>query len=356
MLRLNQFILCVLILILGLGLGPVPTVAVSRNENKRTTQTKKSRKPASKKSATKIKNPHIAKGERLLKEGKLDLALSEFKDANRPPNDQALVAIGKVNMKKRDYLEAIRAFELALQMEPKEVPHLVLLSEAYLAARKPTDAAAKLRLAIQIDSEYKPAHKALVAMFETSRYERRTALEEMLGTFPSDPWATSELCRTLAEDNFFEKALQVCADAILLSPKVAENQVYLGLMNKGSIHQKKGINMLVSTAKKFPKSELAQISAGQAMDEIKNWEEAVRFYRVGTKAAPKSSKAWIGLAVAQYNAGQFKKSIDTFLTACPMDPKAFSEVQRLHGLLRTQEIKPWTDEYRKLMDRCTFQR
>ncbi|MBX9766619.1 MAG: tetratricopeptide repeat protein [Bdellovibrionales bacterium] len=352
----TRFTECAFILFLALGLGIAPAFAASQNGKRRPAKSAKSRKPASTKPAPEPKNPHIVKGEKLLKAGKLDLALLEFKDANRPPNDKALVGIGKVNMKKRDYLEAIRAFELALQMEPKNVAHLVLLSEAYLASRKPTEAAAKLRLAIQIDSEYKPAHKALVAMFEYSRYERRAALEEMLVTFPGDPWATSELCRTLAEDNFFEKAIQVCADAILLSPKVPENQVYLGLMNKGSIHQKKGINMLVATAKKFPKSELAQISAGQAMDEIKNWEEALRFYRAGTKAAPKSSQAWIGLAVAQYNAGQYKKSIATFLTACPLDPKAFNEVQRLHGLLRTQEIKPWTDEYRKLMDRCTYQR
>lgn len=327
------------------------------SQNGKKGSTKKTSKATTKPKPTKdFRNPHIIKGEKLLKTGQVDQALVEFKDANRPPNEPALIAIGKANMKKRDYLEAIRAFELALQIEPKKVENLVLVAQAYVASRKPTEAATRLRTAIQLESDYRPAHQALVELFESSRYERRIALEQMLVIFPKDPWSMSELCRTLAEDNFFEKAIQVCADAILLSPKNPDNQVFLGLMNKGSIHQKKGIAMLVATAKKYPRSELAQIAAGRAMDEIRNWEGAIRFYRAATKAAPKSSNGWISLAVAYSNAGAYRKSIETFRKACPMDTKAFTEVQRVQGLLRTQEIKPWAEEFRKLMEQCTFQR
>ena len=341
--------------VLGLSCPGAGAWAVSQNE-KRSTLRMPAKATAKGKSKRDFRNPHIINGEKLLKNGQVDQALLEFKDANRPPNEPALIAIGKANMKKRDYLEAIRAFELALQMEPKKVENLVLAAQAYRASRKPTEAAVRLRAAIQLESDYRPAHRALVELFESSRYEKRIALEQMLTSFPKDPWAMSELCRTLSEDNFFEKAIQVCADAILLSPKNPDNQVFLGLMNKGSIHQKKGINMLVATAKKYPKSELAQIAAGRAMDEIRNWEEAIRFYRAATQAAPKSSDGWISLAVAYSNAGSYKKSIETFLKACPMDTRAFTEVQRVQGLLRTQEIRPWAEEFRKLMDRCTYRR
>ncbi len=100
-------------------------------------------------------------GLRLLKAGELDAAIKTLETLRQQIEDAQVCAyLGAAYSQKGERLRAIRAFEEALRI--KETPKAYFnLAVMYEAVGRMDEAVREYRMAIELDSEYAPAQKAI---------------------------------------------------------------------------------------------------------------------------------------------------------------------------------------------------
>jgi tetratricopeptide (TPR) repeat protein len=81
------------------------------------------------------------------------------------------------------------------------------------------------------------------------------------------------------------------------------------------------VQTVLDRAKKEPDNAEAQIAAGDMYARIGRFDEAVSFYQIAQKAAPKDFKANVKLANAYFDAGQFEQAAEFYERALEIDPK-----------------------------------
>ncbi len=114
------------------------------------------------------------------------------------------------------------------------------------------------------------------------------------------------------------------------------------------------LNTLKKAAQDFPKSELAQYQYAQALDEQKNYVEAMKFYKVGTEADPKSSRAWLGLATSSFEIRKFEVALIAYKNACKYDKKNSVAFRKATTTLRNQKNAAWASKFEEASETCTF--
>ena len=164
----------------------------------------------------------------------------------------------------------------------------------------------------------------------------------------------SELCRLYTEDSFFEEALQYCQTAVQLSPKTADNHVYLGVTHQFKGNAVQAEKILSNAARQFPENAFAQASAGQALEQKENYEMASHYYNRCTKIDAKKVECWKGAARTYFEIGKYEESLAAYAKACEMDRTILTEFKKQAAMLRIHKKQDWYDKFTQAVTKCYY--
>jgi tetratricopeptide (TPR) repeat protein len=281
----------------------------------------------------------------------IELLSSKTADLSR----KGLFILARAYRAKGRYLEEQRVLALRVSRDPKDYVALTHLGVALGKLNKHKEASQKLRQALQLKSNYKEAHLALLALArqKNNRYEIRAILEEALTALGEDAWILNELCAAYYQDVFLEKAVQACRAAIEKSPTHPENHVYLGLAHIDQKEKDLGRKILTKAAKQFPNSAFSQCSAGDFLRTDENWTGAAEYYEKGVIADAKNVKCQLGMAETNFELENYNRSLSAYQAACALDrKKVLPMIKKATGRLRKAEKFDWREKFEGLASRC----
>jgi superkiller protein 3 len=229
--------------------------------------------------------------------GQMQDALAKAQQAvQRAPNDaEAQAQLCRVLTWNGQFDDAIRAGEKAFQLDSNSVSARAYLSEAYLHARRPTDALAQAQVALRLAPQNTEAHRAQAwvltlqgqkdaafaewkqtAMLEPDFYFRRYELGEVMRVYLNNPAdaiseyqksialygayipAVSRLGLALLDVRKPQEAVTQFRRAVTLDPNNAEGYTYLGIAFGQANQCAQAIPYFEQALKLDPNNSLAQ--------------------------------------------------------------------------------------------------
>ncbi len=294
----------------------------------------------------------LARNYLLLKD--YDRALQSARTANSPQNKAALDYIAKISHEKGDHLEEVRALEI-LKLEDRPSPAFYgRLAEAYDEIGKKEEVIKYYRLSISEAPKYEKSYEGLYHYFlkKENFYDARLILIETIEKFGSKPKWLNEYCRMEIEQKYFDNAKNICQQAILASPKHAENHVYLALAFKYTEAEDQARKILFTAAKRFKKSEVTQREAGMMSQKINNYELSETHFGNCVKANPKAGDCFLELAKAQFNLKKYEDALNSFIKSCPFIKESELEIRKhAYELEKAKQTKLY-QKYMDQTDKC----
>ena len=284
----------------------------------------------------------------------LDQAIFHLKKTYTKPSVKALKLLAKALSKKEDHLEEVRVRGLLLELTPHSPIAHTNMGQAYEKINKPEKAIEHYKLAIQKYNKHKMAYKKLWEIFESLKdfYEMRQVLTDFLRLFPNDMEGHSKMCQINRNTGFLDEAVEMCRKAIQLDMKNPDNHVYLGLTYKLKENNKQAKKIILTAARRFKNSDLAQYHAGMLAEENQNWEIALRFYTQCSLANQSSLQCFVKKAHLEVRLNQYPQAGESFLAACRINKSTVKEIYSVVGHLRTQGDLKGYYYFKKLLNRC----
>lgn len=279
-----------------------------------------------------------------------NLLLSYSNDISKPA--RLMLAESLHNLKKYD--DEIRVLELNLKDDSDDYLTYARMAKAYIELKKNDDAINSFRQAIRKNRKYLPAYEDLLYLFETTNnyYEARLILKDMVKVFGARKEYLHKMCRIDSLDGYIDSAIKVCLEAIFTDTAYPDSYVYLANNYRDSGKQTKAQKAYSDAAKKFPDSEFVQSAAGRFFSEKENHHAAFRYFRKASKADPKSVRALLGLAQSALEIGEYKVSLDTFISACNLDKSIAPEFRQAATQLRVKQIYKWSGDFEAKSNLC----
>ena len=144
-------------------------------------------------------------------------------------------------------------------------------------------------------------------------YDARQILTDFLVLYPNDTRAYSKLCQVNVKLGFLDESLASCNKAITVWPAHPNNHIYLALVHRRNGNDQQAKRIIMTTAKNFKKSVLAQYEAALLLEGENRMESALQFYRNCVRAAPRAFKCVLKTANLEVQLGQYEKATKSFL-------------------------------------------
>ena len=278
-------------------------------------------------------------------------AFTEGLEDNKP---DSYILLADLYHSRKQYFDEIRILNMGIAKQPKNLPLLQHLANAMLVTGKKNEAIEQYRKIISIQKQYEPAYWGLLDIFMQSNnhYESRIILGDMLKIFGEKQKTLALLCKLNTLDSYFESAIQYCQMAVSNDYKVAENHIYLGLTHKYLKNQTQAENIILKTAKSFPKNELAQQTAAELLEEQLNWEKAKVAYNYCVEINKKNAKCQMGLGRSLFQIGKYKEALVNFNAACKLDRSFISEYKKMATTLRLGNKETLASNYEDNISKC----
>lgn len=271
---------------------------------------------------------------------------------------QSIIILAKSLHQQKNYLNEIRVLEQWLSRNQKDFVAIKMLGDAYLSMGNRADAAKTYQLAIEVNKKYEPAYEALVEVndLEGLVNENRSLILDMVRIFKEKPKYLHRLCEYYYADGFLREARNYCQRAVNMDAKFADSHVILGLTYKEEQNPMRYQKILISAAKQFPKSELAQFMAGEMSEQLRDFPGALKYFRQATIADSKSVRSWLKLGAMAVNTKNYEESLKAFDRACGIDrTKALESYRNVASSLRIQGINQWYRQFEAGAQKCKYQ-
>jgi len=267
-----------------------------------------------------------------------------------------LLLLAYAHEKKKESNSILKVTNILTHKYPKDFEAHYLAGSAYLMMpKKDSDALEALKSSLEINPKYQPAYEKLAEMYEKKKnnYELRILYQDMLDNIGRKPEFLTRLCDINTRDSQEDQALAMCREAIQKDPKVASNYVNLGLtqFNAGDVDEAK--KTLKSAADSHSKSELAQYTYADLLENQKNYLEASKYYQNGTVADPKSSRCWLGYGKSTFEIRKYEAALDAYKKACKLDQKTAVYFRKATTALRNTKEASWTKQYEAGSEACS---
>lgn len=273
--------------------------------------------------------------------------------ADRLPR-RGLTALARAGKGGGDTTVEIKTLQLSLAKNPKDYVVQTQLGEVYARMKKSDEAVAAFQAAIEMNKRFEPAYEGLWMELERVRqyYEARSTLSDMLKLFGEKPKFYSALCRLYSFDDYLEKATEICKAAIEKDPKHAENYVHLAVSLRDQEGAAEAQRILSNAAKRFPSSESVQTMTGSLYLDKKDYAVAYGYFKQATKADPKSTRAWQGLANTAFELQKNDEALEAFSKACAIDRKMTKDLRAAIAKLRARKDTSWEMRYEARLLKC----
>ncbi|WP_413585782.1 tetratricopeptide repeat protein [Bdellovibrio sp. HCB274] len=254
--------------------------------------------------------------------------------------------------------DMIRAVNNLISKNDKDAEAYSLLGNAYSLQKKPKEALENYKLAIEANPKYEPPYHALLKMYgdrtPPNYYEMRILAQDMVDNIGKRPEYLEILCDVNTKDSTYDAGITSCRETIQLDPKRASAHVNLGLNMKGMGDDDKAKAALKKAANDFPKSEFAQYTYGRLLEDDKSSIEAMKYYKAGTGADPKSARSWLGLATTSFDIKKYDVAYIAYKNACKFDKKNAVAFRRATTVLRNSRTTDWVGKFESASENCTF--
>jgi tetratricopeptide (TPR) repeat protein len=270
----------------------------------------------------------------------------------------AILLLARAHEARGETGDMIRALNNLISKNDKDYEAYSLLGNAYVMQKKPKEALENYKLAIESNPKYEPPYNALMKMYETRQppnyYEMRILAQDMVDHIGKRPEYLAKLCEINTNDGTFEAGVASCKEAIQKDAKNADSHVNLGLSMKGMGDDDKAKISLKKAADSFPKSEFAQYSYGHLLEEDKSSIEAMKYFKTGTEADPKSARSWLGLATTSFDIKKYDIALIAYRNACKFDKKNAVAFRKATTVLRNSRTSEWVGKFESASENCTF--
>ncbi len=253
---------------------------------------------------------------------------SEKKDI---PSQPSLKILAQAYAQKNDYKNHIRILRLQAQKEEGNTKAFFLLIQNLRRAYFKTFQAEYQEEALAtintlLEQEGKHNKEALyMEMFKLlshkSEMEKNKSvllelIQKMVRIFGEKKPYKKYLCKYFHLNEYHRESLKVCGEFIKSYPQEASGYVYyaLSLRNQKEVEEK-----LKIAAKKFPRSVLAQLKAGDFFATKEDFKSALPYFQTAVQIRPNWIDIQSRLAQALFYSGKIKESYTHFLKACLMD-------------------------------------
>ena len=161
------------------------------------------------------------------------------------------------------------------------------------------------------------------------------------------------VCKYLYLNQFYQQSLKACKKASRLDPKSAGNYVYYALSLKDEEQKEKQVQ---KSADQFPRSFLAQSSAGETFLQQKSYKQAHFYWARAVQLRPDAAKAHLGLAQALFEMGRFRDSRPHFFKACVLDKaQVLWAFKQAKSKLNQKNKFALADDFSKSITKCFHQ-
>lgn len=260
--------------------------------------------------------------------------------------------------KNKHYDESLKAAELVLAKNEGDEEALTMIGEFHSRKTSQKDsnqlAIDHFKKAIESNSKYQPAYEALIRHYEAridhldklkqdkqkNYYELRILYQDMLKVFGERADHLSALCRINTLDAQLDQAQEVCLKAIEKNKADPQPYVYLGLAFRQAQDADEAKKYLRFASSRFTKSELAQVTWADFLEEQKDYIQAYKHYLDATVINDKSGDAWRGVGRNAIQINKADEAYNAFQKACGYDPKsAAPDLRRALLLVKTDRSR-----------------
>jgi Tfp pilus assembly protein PilF len=226
-----------------------------------------------------------------------------------PESAAVQTAWGQYLFSQKRFVEAERAYQRAIQIDPKAAVPRAQLGDLYLLAlKKPNDAVMAYRACLALDASN------LRANF-------------MLGT------ALLAVGKTEEGEKQLGKACDLAPADVTVRKALADLQLRRGALDLAMANYRKVLEIA-------PKATWAKIGIGDVFMQRKDYDHAIGSYQDALAQTPKSVEAETKLGMSQELKGDNGSAKASYRTALALDPKDAVAANNLAWLLGVKEQKP----------------
>lgn len=268
---------------------------------------------------------------------------------------KGLILLAVTHEKKKDPASMLKVANMLTSKDPKDYEGFYLLGTAQLMRNKNSEALDALKSALEINPKYQPAYEKLIQMYEKKNnyYELRILYQDMITNLGDRAEFETKLCEINTKDGQEDQALKACNEAIHKDPKIADNYVNIGIVQKQVGDTEEAEKSLKAAADTHSKSEFAQFSYASLIDEKKDSLQANKYYLVGTQADPNSSRCWIGFARTAFDLRKYEVALEAYIKACKLDQKNAVAFRKATTTLRNTREADWIKKYEAASESCS---
>ena len=268
---------------------------------------------------------------------------------------KGLLLLAVTHEKKKEPANMIKVANMLTSKDPKDYEGFYLIGSAQLMNKKNSEALESLKTALEINPKYQPAYEKLAQMYEAKKnnYELRILYQDMLDNIGRKAEFLTKLCEINTNDNQEDQALATCKEAMQKDSKIAENYVYLGIVQKHAGDIELAKKSLKDASDSHSKSEFAHYTYANLMEEQKNYLESSKYYQKGTAADPQSARCWLGYAKSSFELLKYEVALEAFKKACKLDQKNAVAFRKATTVLKSAKDTGWTKPFEKASEACS---
>lgn len=265
-----------------------------------------------------------------------------------------LLLLGESYSLTKNSLAAQKIYTAILSKDPKNISAKTLLGAEYINTNKEKEALATLKEALELNPKNERPYLELVRLYEKrkNKYETRLIYQDLVEKVGEKPQYFTRLCELCTLEGIYDLAKNYCQKAIHLSPKEASNYVFLGQALRDTGETSQAQKYLKQAADSFSKSELANMSYGQFLDEQKNFVSSYVYYKRAVLANPKNAKNWISFSAAALEIQKYSESLEGYSRACKLEKSAALAFRQATNTLRVTKQNEWLRKFEQAVDRC----
>jgi predicted CXXCH cytochrome family protein len=218
--------------------------------------------------------------------------------------------LGAVLLDRGEAARALEILEATREANPKDATTHHELARAYREARRPDDAIASIRRAIELDPAFPEAHNSLGGLlFEKGDLSAASvAFRESIRHQPDFAEAHSNLGNLLLQSNDPGQAEYHFHLAIRLNPKLVSARYNYGAMLAALGRFGPAEEQMREAVRLSPGNAVSRELLGNLLARRGDWRGAANEYRESLRIQPRYGRALLGLGTAMLATGQFAEA------------------------------------------------
>lgn len=268
-----------------------------------------------------------------------------------PSQSRPRFLLGTAEERSGDLNAAAKSFEAGLRLDPRDAQAMSHLGNLYLRLKRPAEAEAKFRSALQADPKSEPAALNLAeALDAQGKPEAAEAYQNYLQLRPEDPAARARLIHLLVAQEKYDAALGELDRADAGKPPSSDS---LRLRADIQIAQKKlndAIATLQQAIKLSPQDAQLVGGLGRIYLQKRDFPSAEAQLKLALQIDRNNPVYWKDLASAYYLSGDYPATLGTLEVVAKLEtPTPGTWFMRALCYDKLHQIKPALDAYQQFL-------